>query len=60
MHINAAMTTNLFENVRSLHVKKFIHVSTPESYGHTPDWVDETYGAWKPSTPYAVAAPLPT
>ncbi len=30
MYINAAMTTNLFENMRHLKVKKFIHVSTPE------------------------------
>ena len=35
--------------------KKFIHVSTPESYGHTEGWVDETYAAWKPSTPYGVS-----
>lgn len=35
--------------------KAFIHVSTPESYGHTQYWVDETYAPWRPSTPYGVS-----
>ena len=35
--------------------KKFIHISTPESYGHTDGWVDETYEARQPSTPYGVS-----
>ena len=35
--------------------KKFVHVSTPESYGHTDGWVDEHYTDWKPSTPYGVS-----
>jgi len=35
-------------------LKKYVHVSTPEVYGTTDGWVDETYATWKPSTPYAV------
>jgi dTDP-glucose 4,6-dehydratase len=54
MYINASMTTNLFENMRHLKIKKFIHVSTPEVYGHTPVWVKEGC-AFNPSTPYAVS-----
>jgi dTDP-glucose 4,6-dehydratase len=34
--------------------KKFIHVSTPEVYGSTHGWVDETFSNWQPTTPYAV------
>lgn len=36
-------------------LKKYVHVSTPESYGHTDGWIDETYTEWKPSTPYGVS-----
>lgn len=54
MHTNALGMTKLLELLRERKVK-YIHASTPESYGHTEDWVDETYSAWKPSTPYAVS-----
>ena len=52
---NVQSTTAMFRKLigRCL---KFVHVSTPESYGDTDDgWVEETYTAWKPSTPYAVS-----
>lgn len=55
MYINGAMTTNMFENLRHLRIKRFIHVSTPEVYGSTDGWVDEHHAPWKPSTPYAVS-----
>ena len=35
-------------------LKKYVHVSTPEVYGTTEGWVDETYSKWEPTTPYAV------
>lgn len=35
--------------------KRFVHVSTPESYGHTETKVDESHNDWRPSTPYAVS-----
>lgn len=53
MMTNCAFFTALLEQVRSRTIKKFVHVSTPEVYGSTDGWVDETFGAWKPSTPYA-------
>ena len=56
MATNAVLFTALLDQVRArAHVPKFIHVSTPEVYGHTDGWVDETYSAWQPSTPYAVS-----
>lgn len=54
---NTVQTTRLFEQLvdRKGYFKKFIHVSTPESYGDTPGWVNEEYREWRPSTPYAVS-----
>ena len=52
---NAMLTTALFDQARTMDIKRFIHVSTPESYGSTEGWVDESYATWKPSTPYAVS-----
>lgn len=52
---NAVFTTALLDSLRERVFKKFIHVSTPESYGHTEGWVDENYTAWKPSSPYGVS-----
>jgi dTDP-glucose 4,6-dehydratase len=52
---NVTSTTKLVDKLKNTAIKKFIHVSTPEVYGSTPDWVDETYTDWKPSTPYAVS-----
>jgi len=54
MYVNGAMTTNMFENLRHLKVKKFIHVSTPEVYGSVDVWVKEDQ-PFNPSTPYAVS-----
>ena len=53
--INTALTTFLITQAMEQNCKRFVHVSTPESYGSTEGWVDETYAAWKPSTPYAVS-----
>ena len=54
-HTNLTCTTRLFESLRSLQVGRYVHVSTPEVYGSTDEWVEETYTDWKPSTPYAVS-----
>ena len=35
-------------------IKKFIHFTTPEVYGSTVGWLDETFD-FAPSTPYAVS-----
>ncbi len=52
---NTIGLTGLIENLREQQFKKFVHVSTPESYGHTDGWVDETHTDWHPSTPYGVS-----
>jgi dTDP-glucose 4,6-dehydratase len=52
---NVYSTTSLFRKLIASDIKKFVHVSTPESYGHTEGWVDETYATWSPSTPYGVS-----
>jgi dTDP-glucose 4,6-dehydratase len=36
-------------------LKKYVHVSTPEVYGTTEGWIDETFSNWQPTTPYAVS-----
>lgn len=53
--------TNLVAQVRVLDLlikhnglKKYVHVSTPEVYGSTPDWITENM-IFAPSTPYAVS-----
>jgi len=53
--------TNLMSQVR-LHdylretkfLKKYLHVTTPEVYGESKDWISESF-AFSPSTPYAVS-----
>lgn len=35
-------------------VKRYVHVSTPEVYGDTDDWQEESY-VFAPSTPYAAS-----
>ena len=53
--------TNLMSQVR-LHeflrtarfLKKYVHVTTPEVYGDTKDWISES-SSFFPSTPYAVS-----
>lgn len=54
---NLLDTDHLFRESRRhrAHLRRFVHVSTPEVYGSTPDWIDEKYGPWAPSTPYAVS-----
>ena len=57
MNVNASHLSTILKTLLEYkdRFKKFIHVSTPESYGHTEGWVDETYATWKPSTPYGVS-----
>lgn len=55
MRTNALSTTKLFDKLKAVGIRKFVHVSTPEVYGSTPGWVEEDYTEWKPSTPYAVS-----
>jgi len=43
---------NLLINEKS--IKKFIHFTTPEVYGSTSGWLNETFN-FAPSTPYAVS-----
>lgn len=52
---NVVDTTGLIDSMRRSNIKKFVHISTPESYGHTDGWVDETHAGWRPSTPYGVS-----
>jgi dTDP-glucose 4,6-dehydratase len=54
MLTNAANTSWLFEEARLCRVRRFIHVSTPEVYGSTRTWVDESC-RFNPTTPYAVS-----
>jgi len=50
--VSLSKLVNLLSNVDSM--KRYIHVTTPEVYGSTPDWIKE--GAeFNPSTPYAVS-----
>ncbi len=35
-------------------IKKYVHVSTPEVYGNTQNWIKESYN-FAPNTPYAVS-----
>ena len=53
--------TNLLSQVafhdelrKRTYLKKYIHISTPEVYGDTQDWIKENYNFY-PSTPYAVS-----
>jgi dTDP-glucose 4,6-dehydratase len=50
--VATATFSNLLENLGSL--KKYVHVTTPEVYGSTPDWIREGT-TFNPSTPYAVS-----
>jgi dTDP-glucose 4,6-dehydratase len=40
--------------VRERTIKKFIHFSTPEVYGSTQGWIEESF-EFSPSTPYAIS-----
>lgn len=54
MMTNGVFTTALLDQVREIVIPRFLHVSTPEVYGHTPSIVREGY-PFNPSTPYAVS-----
>jgi len=54
MRVNGEVTTRFFDQIRKMIFRKYIHVSTPEVYGSTPDWVTED-APFNPSTPYAVS-----
>jgi dTDP-glucose 4,6-dehydratase len=55
MQVNGTDTTGLLYRIKDVPMKKFVHVSTPEVYGSTEGWVDETFSKWEPTTPYAVS-----
>lgn len=54
LHTNGCDTSLLLGEVRDLQIPRFVHVSTPEVYGHTPSFVKEGH-PFNPSTPYAVS-----
>lgn len=55
MMTNVVSTTKLFERLRHLdHLDRYVHITTPEVYGSTNGWVDES-APFNPSTPYAVS-----
>lgn len=51
---NVVELTKVLEVLKGLKMKKYVHVSTPEVYGTTEGWVDET-SRFNPTTPYAVS-----
>ena len=55
MQTNVVATTALLEILRNLDfLDRYIHFTTPEVYGSTPDWVVENRN-YAPSTPYALS-----
>ena len=54
MMTNGVETTAMIDGLRGVRFKRFVHVSTPEVYGHTPTVVRETQ-PFNPTTPYAVS-----
>jgi len=52
---NVVAQARLHERLRRLdHLEKYVHVSTPEVYGTTDEWMTEST-EFAPSTPYAVS-----
>jgi dTDP-glucose 4,6-dehydratase len=52
---NVVGQVKLHDQLRKLHfLKKYVHVSTPETYGSTEGWISENFN-FAPSTPYAVS-----
>lgn len=52
---NVVAQVRLHDQLRKLSfVKKYVHVSTPEVYGSTDEWIKERF-QFAPSTPYAVS-----
>lgn len=50
--VSLSKLINILSGVDSM--KRYIHVTTPEVYGSTPDWIKEGT-EFNPSTPYAVS-----
>ncbi|MFC2118138.1 GDP-mannose 4,6-dehydratase [Bacteroidota bacterium] len=52
---NVVAEVNLHDQLRKLDfIKKYVHVTTPEVYGSTNGWMQESFN-FNPSTPYAVS-----
>jgi dTDP-glucose 4,6-dehydratase len=52
---NVVSLSLLIEEIRKLpSLRKYVHVTTPEVYGSTTDWISEN-SQFLPSTPYAVS-----
>ena len=52
---NVVGQVRLHDQLRKLpHLKKYVHVTTPEAYGSTNGWIKEGFH-FSPSTPYAVS-----
>lgn len=52
---NAVALSQLINGLQSVQsLGKYVHVTTPEVYGSTPDWIAENEN-FAPSTPYAVS-----
>jgi dTDP-glucose 4,6-dehydratase len=55
MQTNVVTAARLAERLRHLDfLDRYVHVTTPEVYGSTDGWIDETT-RFNPSTPYAVS-----
>ena len=50
--VSLSKFVNDLQNLQSL--EKYVHVTTPEVYGSTPEWISENSN-FAPSTPYAVS-----
>ena len=52
---NVVAQVKLHNEIRKFDfIKKYVHVTTPEVYGSTDEWLKESYN-FSPSTPYAVS-----
>lgn len=52
---NVVGQVKLHDSLRKLDfIKKYVHVTTPEAYGSTDGWIQESFH-FAPSTPYAVS-----
>jgi len=55
MRTNVSTVALLAEKLRQLDfLDRYVHITTPEVYGSTSGWIDET-APFNPSTPYAVS-----
>ncbi len=55
MRTNCVGQVKLLEALKDLNsLKRYIHFSTPEVYGNTSDWINESH-PFNPSTPYAAS-----